>query len=86
MLGAANRDPAQFDDPEQLDVSRSDNRHLAFGYGIHFCLGAPLARIEGQVAIQATIERFPALRLAQPEIEWRQNVSIRNPKSLLVNF
>ncbi len=65
LVGAANRDPAQFPDPDALDVARSPNRHLAFGRGIHFCLGAPLARLEGDVAFRALLERFPELRVAE---------------------
>ena len=65
LLGAANRDPAQFPDPDALDVARSPNRHLSFGRGIHFCLGAPLARLEGDIAFTALLDRFPELRLAE---------------------
>ena len=65
-LAAANRDPARFRDAELLDVDREDLRHLAFGHGIHFCLGAPLARMEGQLALGALLQRFPELRLAVP--------------------
>ena len=65
LLGAANRDPAQFPEPDALDVARSPNRHLSFGRGIHFCLGAPLARLEGDVAFAALLDRFPELRVAE---------------------
>ena len=65
LLGAANRDPAQFPDPDALDVARSPNRHLSFGRGIHFCLGAPLARLEGDIAFAALLDRFPELRVAE---------------------
>lgn len=68
-LAAANHDAARYADAELLDVDRSDGRHLAFGHGIHFCLGAPLARLEGQLAFEALLRRFPELRLAVPESE-----------------
>jgi cytochrome P450 len=71
-LASANRDPDRFTDPETLEVDRSDQRHLAFGHGIHFCLGAALARMEGNLALQSLLRRFPKLRLAVPveELHW----------------
>jgi len=84
VLGAANRDPEQFQDPERLDLRRSDNRHIAFGLGIHFCLGAPLARVEGQITINALLARHPGLTLETPAPEWRPSISLRGLKSLPV--
>ena len=66
MLAAANRDPAHFPDPDRLDLGRDDPHHLSFSQGIHYCLGAALARLEGEVAITALLHRFPNLELADP--------------------
>lgn len=68
ILAAANRDPAQFADPDRFDITREDNPHVAFGDAIHFCLGAALARLEAQIAFDAMLTRFPKLRLAQPDV------------------
>jgi cytochrome P450 len=84
VVGAANRDPAQFADPDRLDIGRADNRHLSFGGGIHFCLGAPLARVEGQIAIAELVTRFPRLDLATEDFERRQTVTLRGLSSLPV--
>jgi cytochrome P450 len=67
IIAAANRDPAQFKDPEKFDITRNPNEHVAFGEGIHFCIGAPLARLEGSIAIGTALERFPHLRLKNPD-------------------
>jgi len=85
-LGAANRDPAHFPDPDRLDITRRDNRHVAFGFGIHFCLGAPLARLEGQIAIGSLLRRMPGLRLATSTLEWRESSTLRGLKELPVAF
>lgn len=77
VLGAANRDPEQFPEPDRLVLGRRPNRHLTFGHGIHFCLGAPLARAQGQIAIAALINRYPNLALADDRIEWRHNPILR---------
>ncbi len=79
MLGAANRDPAQFSEPDRLLIRREPNRHLAFGLGIHYCLGAPLARLEAHIAFPAILRRFPRLRLAEEVGAWRVHTSNRNP-------
>ena len=77
MLGAANRDPEAFADPEAFDVRRRPSRHLAFGYGPHFCVGAPLARLEGEVALSRLAARFPDMALAEPEAAWRPHLVLR---------
>jgi cytochrome P450 len=78
-IGAANRDPAQFPDPDRFDVGRKPNRHVAFGTGIHFCLGHQLARIEGKRALRALFDRWPQLELAidPSEIRWRKRPGLR---------
>ncbi len=70
-LASANRDPERFGESEELDVTRRENRHIAFGHGIHFCLGAPLGRMEGEIAFTTLLTRFPDLRLAVPAAELR---------------
>ncbi len=84
VITSANRDPAQFAHPDTLDVTRSDNKHLAFGLGIHYCLGAPLARLEGRIALPLLFNRFPHLRLAVPpqELRWRSGVLFRGLEAL----
>jgi cytochrome P450 len=85
MIGAANRDPEQFADPEAFDIGREDNRHLSFGNGIHYCLGAPLARIEAPVALNALVQRFPNIRLATDELKWGENIVLRGLTELPVS-
>lgn len=82
MLGAANRDPSQFEQPNRFDIGRSPNRHLAFASGPHFCLGAPLARIEGEIALAVLLERFPQMRLADDKLNWRPNILFRGLSSM----
>lgn len=87
MIGAANRDPAQFPEPDRLDLTRFENRHIGFGLGIHFCLGAALARLEGQLAINALLRRLPNLRFETETLEWQaENPIFRGLKSLSVVF
>lgn len=86
MLGAANRDPAQFPASDHLDVTRQNIRHVAFGFGIHFCLGAPLARLESEIAIKTLVLRFPHMRLASTNLQWRQEITIHGLKSLPIAF
>ena len=85
FLGAANRDPSQFDNPDALDLRRSPNKHLAFGYGPHFCLGAPLARLEAPVAIRALLKKLQRIRLAHDDLEWNSAL-FRGLKSLPIEF
>jgi hypothetical protein len=85
-LGAANRDPAQFPNPDELNINREQNHHLAFADGIHYCLGAALARVETQIAINTLIQTFPDLKLASNKLEWKKSIVIRGLKSLSVSF
>ena len=86
VIGSANHDETQFRDPEVLDLTRSPNKHVAFGQGAHFCLGAPLARMEGQIALTTLFRRFPELRLAQPadSLRWRKSLIVRGLEELPV--
>jgi cytochrome P450 len=83
-LGPANRDPAQFKDPDSLDLRRADNRHVAFGYGPHFCVGAPLARLEGQIALTTLLDRFPTMELVSEPLAYQETTVFRALKRLPV--
>jgi pimeloyl-[acyl-carrier protein] synthase len=86
VLGAANRDPARFPEPDRLDLSRTDNAHLAFGAGVHHCLGVTLARLETAIAIGTLLRRMPRLRLATETPEWRGSSLVRGLPALPVAF
>jgi cytochrome P450 len=86
VLGAANRDPACCADPDRLDLTRTPGPVAHFGAGIHYCLGAPLARLEGQIGLAALLERLPALALATEELPWQPTVAVRGVVELPVVF
>ncbi|MRG97421.1 cytochrome P450 family protein [Polyangium spumosum] len=88
VLASANRDPSQFADPDKLDLARDPNRHVAFGQGIHYCLGAPLARLEGQIALATLLRTLPDLRLdaAPHTLRWRPTYIVRGLEALPVAF
>jgi cytochrome P450 len=84
VMGAANRDPGRFGDPDRIELDRQDNRHLAFGWAAHFCFGAPLARMEGQIAFETLLARYPELSLADEAVRWRPNLGLRGLTELHV--
>ncbi len=86
VIGSANRDPEQFAHPEELDLEREDNRHLAFGVGRHFCLGAKLARLEAEIAFRELLRRFPTLKLSTETPQWRAGSFLRGVHSLPLSF
>lgn len=86
VMAAANRDPDRFPDPDRLDLSRTDNRHLAFGWAAHFCFGAPLARMEGRIAFSALLDRLADIELATETLTWRTNSGLRGLTALPIRF
>jgi len=86
ILGSANRDPKRFTNPDRFDITRNEGRHLSFGLGIHFCIGAPLVRLEAEIAFATILRRFPRLRLATENLEWQEHPIFRGVKSLPVYF
>lgn len=85
-LSAANRDPARFPDPDRLDLGRDAGGHLALGHGIHYCLGAPLARAETEIALAALLDRFKEIELAQDDLRWRPSMRARGLLTLPVTY
>ncbi|MGH9199334.1 MAG: cytochrome P450, partial [Acidimicrobiia bacterium] len=86
LIGAGNRDPEVFENPNVFDIGRTKNPHLAFGLGIHFCLGAPLARVEGQVALTTFAQRLPNMELEVDPPEYREHIVLRGIEALPVRF
>ncbi|MGO4889290.1 cytochrome P450 [Anaerobacillus sp. MEB173] len=86
LLGAANRDPNKFTKPNQLNITRNPNPHLAFGYGNHFCLGSALARLEAEIAIRILLQRIPNIELRTSDVQWRKLIGFRSLKELLITF
>jgi cytochrome P450 len=86
VMGAANRDPEHFPNPDRLDIQRKDNRHVAFGFAAHFCFGAPLARIEAQIAFSTMLRRLPNLKLDPGPIVWRENLGLRGLLALPISW
>jgi hypothetical protein len=86
VLAAANRDPSRFSDPDRLNLTRSENRHLAFGWAAHYCFGAPLARMEGQIGFKALLHRLKRPSLMETKLEWRENAGLRGLARLNISF
>lgn len=86
LIGSANRDPAEFENADRVDITRTKNKHLAFGMGIHHCLGSSLAEAEGQIAVSTLLKRLPELKLKTDRLEYKIPFALRGLKSLPVAF
>jgi cytochrome P450 len=86
VMASGNRDADRFPEPDKFDIGRTDNRHLAFGWAAHFCFGAPLARLEGQIMLETMLRRLPELELQNEKLIWRENLGLRGLNSLEVRF
>jgi unspecific monooxygenase len=86
VYASGNRDPRRFPDPDRLDLTRSDNPHLTFGLGMHYCIGAPLARVELQTALQTVLQRLPRIHLTREPVEYTGGFVIRGHKAMPVAF
>ena len=87
LVGSANRDPEQFAEPDRFDIGRTESRHVGFGYGIHFCAGAALARMEAQIVLATVLERWPSLRLVEDSPpRWNLNLALRGLQHLRIAF
>ncbi len=86
-IGSANHDPSQFPEPEKFDIARTPNRHVAFGFGIHYCLGAPLARLEARIALGAMLQRFSTVaRVPESKLERLPSLIVYGLKSIPITF
>jgi cytochrome P450 len=86
IIGSANRDPQRFSDPDCFDILRTEGRHLGFGVGIHFCIGAPLVRLEAEIVFETILRRFPAISLATDDLRWQEHPIFRGLKSMPVTL
>jgi len=86
ILGSANRDPQRFSNPDRFDITRNEGRHLGFGIGIHFCIGAPLVRLEAEVVFDTILRRFPKISLATDSLQWQEHPIFRGLKALPVHL
>ena len=85
MIGAANRDPLRFSNPDTYDIARTDAGNVSFGHGMHFCIGAPLARLEARIAIRQLIERIPRIKVIEPLPRYAELFAVRKPLELWVS-